>query len=224
MALKLLKSCLTVEWLRASRDWQAWLQPFLFFVMALLLFPLALGADKKFLQHIAPGLLCVVALLAMLLAADSVWREDKASGCLDQYCLHPNVLLCTVWVKTLMLWFRASVPILVLLPVWAVSFALPSSMWSVLWLCLALLTLYLAFVCMLASALTVSLQNGGLLLALVLLPLCMPALIFAAGAMVYAGEGISARAMLSLLAAQTSLAVAAVPFLSQYVLRLGVSA
>ncbi|MBI5462909.1 MAG: heme exporter protein CcmB [Gammaproteobacteria bacterium] len=197
------------------------LLPVLFFVLVASLFPLAVGAEPQRLQSLAPGIVWVAALLAALLALETLFRDDFADGSLDQLLLSPGSLSALVGAKVLAHWLVSALPLVLLAPLLAVLFRLPDEAMSVLVVSLLLGTPVLSLLGAVCVALTVGLRRGGFLLTLLVLPLYVPVLIFAAGSVATAAVGASPAAHLYFLAALLVLAATLTPFAIAAALRIG---
>lgn len=199
------------------------LNPLLFFSLVTLLFPLGVGPSPQLLQTIAPGILWVAALLAALLAADNLFRTDYEDGTLEQLVLSPLPLPLLVIAKILAHWLVSAVPLLLLAPLLAVAFGLEAPAIGVAELTLLLGTPVLAFVGAIGSALTVSLKRNGMLLALLVLPLYVPVLIFGSNAVDTAAAGLPVSGQLYLLAAMLVLSLTLAPLAIAAALKMSVS-
>jgi heme exporter protein B len=198
-------------------------QPLVLFAAVATLFPLALGPDPELLRRIAPGIVWVAALLALLLPMDRMFRPDFDDGTLEQLLLAPQPAPVLALAKALAHWLVTAVPVLVMAPLVALVLRLPVDALPVLLASLALGTPVLTLVGAIGVALTVSLRSGGPLLALLLLPMYVPVLIFAAGAVDRAAAGASAAAPLYLLAALLVIALALAPLAIAAALRIALS-
>lgn len=172
-----------------------------FFVMVCSLFPLGLGPEPDLLRTLAPGVLWVAALLATLLGLPRLFAADHADGTLEQMLLLPQPTLLLVLAKTLAHWLLFGAPLLLLAPLLALQYGLPLDAIQTLLISLALGTPSLSLIGAIAAALTLASRGGGILLSLLLLPLYIPVLVFAAGAVGAQQAGLSATAHLQLLAA-----------------------
>lgn len=177
------------------------LQPALFALLTVVLFALALGGDAKSLAPVASAVLWLAVLLAGLLALDSLFRGDAEDGSLEQWMLAPVPLWWLVLVRTLMHWVTTALPVIVAVPLLGELLHLPRAQLPVLMASLLLGTPILSLLGGLGAALTLGLRSGAVLLILLILPLCIPALIFGAGAVSAAEAGISTRGHFSLLGA-----------------------
>jgi heme exporter protein B len=198
-------------------------QPLVFFAAVATLFPLALGPEPDLLERIAPGIVWVAALLAVLLSIDRMFRPDYDDGTLEQLLLSPQPPAVIALAKTLAHWLVAAVPVLVAAPGVALVLRLPPDALPVLLASLFLGTPILTLVGTIGAALTVSLRAGGPLLALLLLPMYVPVLIFAAGAVDRAAAGMSAAGPLLFLAALLVLAITLAPLAIAAALRISLA-
>ncbi|MFK7855145.1 MAG: heme exporter protein CcmB [Granulosicoccus sp.] len=208
----------------AARSTGQWLNPLLFFVIVVSLFPLGIGPGPQMLASIAPGVLWVSALLAMMLSLDALFAHDFRDGTLEQMVLSGQSLSIFVLGKVSAYWTISGLPLVLLSPLLAMMLQLPANAFGILMLSLLLGTLSLSFIGAIGAALTVSVNQGGILLSLLVLPLTVPVLIFGAGAVSAAGMGLSTSAQLSLLAAIAALSVSLAPVAIAGALRVGVSA
>lgn len=196
--------------------------PLVFFVVVVTLFPLALGPDSETLSRIAPGILWVAALLAATLAMEGLFRSDFEDGSLEQILLSPHPPSLLVLAKVLAHWLATGVPLILISPLLALFLELPVQALPVLLGTLALGTPVLSLVGAIGVALTVGLRRGGLLLALLVLPLYVPVLIFAAGAVDNAGAGLPVAGQIYFLAALLVLSATLAPAATAASLRISV--
>lgn len=188
------------------------LNPLMFLALVVVLFPLGISPEPDLLASVAPGLLWVAALLAMLLSLDGLFRGDYEDGSLEQMLLSPLPLPVLCLAKVFVHWLLTGLPLALCAPLLGVLLALPGAGYLVLLLSLALGTATLALIGAIGAALIVGLPRGGVLLSLLVLPLYIPVLIFGAGAVKATIEGGMAGPALALLGALLALAVAAAPF------------
>lgn len=196
--------------------------PLLFFLMVCTLFPLGIGPEPTRLAALAPGVIWVVALLACLLASDGLFRTDYDDGSLEQMLLSPASTYLLALAKSLAHWLITGLPLVLMSPLLAVLLQLPSQAISTLSISLLLGTAILSLVGAIGAALTVGLRRGGLLIALIVLPLYVPVLIFGAGAVQAAVEGFSNSGQLAVLGALLALALPLAPFAVAAALRVSV--
>jgi len=166
----------------ALRERNDLVQPVLFFVVVVSLFPLSVAPDRQLLQDAGPGIIWVSALLATLLALDSMFRPDYEDGSLEQLALSPQPLSLLVLAKAAAHWLASAVPLIVVSPLLAMLMQLPGNATGVLALSLVLGTPALSLIGAVGVGLTVGIRRNGVLLSLLVLPLYVPALIFGAGA------------------------------------------
>ncbi|TKI03867.1 heme exporter protein CcmB [Martelella alba] len=213
-------------WLIVRRDMRlAWrqridiLHPLWFFLLVMALFALGVGPDPELLRRIAPGIVWVAALLAALLSLESLFGEDFRDGSLEQILLMPLPLPAAVLAKICAHWLAAGVPLIVLSPLAAVLFSLDFATWRAVALTLLLGTPTLSLLGAIGAGLTVGLHKGGALLSLLLLPLFIPVLIFAAAAIDDAAQGLDISGNLAMLGALLVLSLMTAPFAAAAALR-----
>ncbi len=191
-----------------------------FFAVVVLLFPLASGAEKKLLHALAPGVLWVAALLAHVLAAQRTFADDARDGSLEQWLISPQPLAMLTAARIVAQWLTSSLPLVLIAPLLALPFDLSSDATVVLCLSLLLGTPAMVAIGITAAALTLHLRQGAALLALLVLPLEVPVLVFGASAVDAVTSGMSATAHLSLLAAFSLLIVPGAAWASATALRI----
>lgn len=161
-----------------------------FFLTLVALTPFAVGPDLALLGRIAPAMLWIAALLATLLGLDRLLQSDHEDGSLDLMMMSRAPLELIVLVKCAAHWLLTGLPLVVAAPVFGLMLAMPASqLWSVT-LSLLIGTPALTLIGAIGAALTVSLRRGGLLLPVLILPFCAPALIFGVAA-ANSGAGLS---------------------------------
>jgi heme exporter protein B len=197
--------------------------PVFFFILVVTLFPLALGAQPRLLQAMAPGVIWVAALLAALLSLDGLFRSDFEDGSLEQIILSPHPLTILVLGKIIAHWLITGLPLLLVAPLLAVFLGLPAQAMGTLLLTLILATPLLSLIGAIGVALTVGLRRGGMLLSLLVLPLYVPVLIFASSAVDRAAEGLPVGAQINILAAMLCLAVVLTPLPAAAALKMSVN-
>ena len=187
------------------------LNPLLFFVMVVVLFPLGLGPAPATLGTFAAGILWIVALLATLLGADGLFRSDYDDGSLEQLLLAPQPVYFSVLVYLAVHWLLTGVVLALLSPLFGVMLSLPAEGFGTLALSLLLGSGVMTVLGAIGAALTVGLRRGGVLIALLVAPFYMPVLIFGVSAVEAAVSGTGGGAQLALLAAMFSFAIALGP-------------
>ncbi|MBW8367279.1 MAG: heme exporter protein CcmB [Arenimonas sp.] len=198
-------------------------QPLLFALMVVALFPLALGADPAQLARIAPGVLWVAVLLASLLTLDTLYRSDVEDGSLEQMLLAPVPLAWLLGVRVLVHWVTASLPLVVVTPLLAELLFLPGDLLPVLMASLVLGTPLLSLMGAVVAALTVGIRRSGMLLALLALPLFLPVLVFGAGSVMAAAQGLPWVGALLLLGAGLALALVLAPLAAAAAIRIALN-
>jgi len=178
--------------------------PLIFFIIVVSLFPLTIIPDAKLLHTLGPGVIWVVALLAMLLGLERLFHDDFFDGTLEQLLLSVYPLPLLVLAKVIAYWLTTGLPLLLISPVLGLLFHLSPDEIGMLFLSLALATPILSVIGAIGAALTVGLRGGGILLALLILPLNIPILIFGVG-----GQLALLAAILSLVFTLGPIAIAA---------------
>ena len=203
----------------AFRQTAELLQPLLFFVMVITLFPLGIGPGPDTLQKIGPGVIWVAAILSSLLGMDKLFRDDFNDGSLEQLQLSNISLSWGMFVKVLVHWCVSFLPLLFISPLLALFLNLTTPMYWSLVFTLVLGTPLLSLVGAIAVALTVGLQRGGVLLSLLLLPVFIPLLIFATSAVESAALGLNYLPQIAIIGAMLCFAIAITPFAISYAIR-----
>jgi heme exporter protein B len=206
----------------AMRHWDQVIQPLIFFVVITTLFPLAISPSLDELRRVAPGVLWVAAMLASLLALESLFRPDVEDGTMEQWALSGQPLALLLLAKMATHWLLSGLPLVLMAPILATGLGVPTSAWPVLMGTLALGTGSLSVLGAIGAALTVSIRRGNVLLALLVLPLEMPVLIFGARAVDLAMHGEPVAGPLNLLAAMLLLFVSLGPFAVAAAMRISV--
>ena len=198
------------------------LNPLWFFLIVITLFPLGIGPEPQLLARIAPGVVWVAALLASLLSLERLFRDDLLDGSLEQLLLLPSPLAVTVAGKVCAHWLVTGLPLLLLSPLVALLLSLDFTTWRAVALTLLLGTPTLSFIGAIGAALTVGLRKGGVLLSLLVLPLSIPVLIFASGAIQAAANGMAIDGYLAILGAMLVGSLTLAPFAAAAALRISV--
>ncbi len=216
-------SLLRRDLMLAYRHRAQMLNPLLFFVIVVSLFPLGLDPEPELLHTIAPGVIWVAALLAAMLSLDNMFRSDFDDGSLEQLLLTPHPLPLLVLAKILAHWLISGLPLLILAPVLGMLLNLGNESLFPLLATLALGTPVLSLIGSIGVALTVGLRGGGVLLSLLILPLFIPVLIFAANAVGNAGAGLDITGQLAFLGSLLALASALAPLATAAALRISLN-
>jgi heme exporter protein B len=197
------------------------LQPLVFFLIVTTLFPLGLNLLKlSQLRDMAPGVLWVAALLSSLLSLDGLFKTDADDGTLEQLALSGQSLTLIVTAKTFAHWLLTGVALVLVSPLVAVALNIPTYAFGTMIISLLLGTLTLSWLGGIGAALTVGLRRGNVLVALIVLPLAMPMLIFGAAATDRAILNISAQGALYFLAALCVFTCTLAPFATSQALRI----
>lgn len=208
------------ELIAALRNVQEALNPLVFLFLAITLFALGVGAEPAALERFAPGIIWVLVLLANLLALEGLFRRDFDDGTLEQLVLLGQPLFLPVLAKTAAQWCLSGLAMTLLAPLAALLLYLPVEVLGITVLSLLVGSPALTLFGAVGAALTVGLRGGGVLLALLILPLYIPILIFGAGAISLAMSGVDVSAQIYLLTAISMLAITVAPFAVQAALRI----
>jgi len=182
-----------------------------FFVLVASLFPLGVGAEPQLLQRIGPGVIWVCALLSAFLSLPAMFASDYADGSLEQMSLSPQPMPGWVAGKIAAHWSASGLPLTLLSPLLGLQYDLAGDTLLALAAALALGTPVLSLLGAACTALTLGARGGGMLLALLALPLFIPVLVFGAGAAEAQASGLSAAPHLSILGAGLIVAAMALP-------------
>jgi len=194
--------------------------PAIFFVMATTLVPLALSPEAESLRGIAAGIIWVMALFATLLSVENVFASDFKDGSLEQLLIGPNLLVMPVLGKVMAHWLTTGVPLAIISPILGLMLSLPSEAFIPLVASLALGTASLSLIGALGAALTVSLQKGGLLLTLIVMPLYIPIIIFGSATAQYGIDGFTWTGPLAILGVLFAVVMVLCPLAIAGILRL----
>ena len=206
----------------AARHWDQVMQPLIFFAIITTLFPLAISPALDELRRIAPGVVWVAAMLASLLALESLLRTQREDGTMEQWVLSGQPLSVLLLAKVVTHWLLTGLPLVLMSPLVGTALGMPQSVWPVLMATLALGTGSLSMLGGVGAALTVSVRRGSVLLALLVLPLEMPVLIFGARAVDLAMHGEAVAGPLNLLAAVLLFFLSLGPFAMAAAMRVSV--
>jgi len=159
-----------------------WLQPLGFFVVVIMLFPLSMDPQMSRLRDIAPGALWVAALLSSLLALELLFRDDGQDGTLEQLAISGVPLAWLLLAKTVVHWTLTGIPLVLIGPLLATALGAPDAAIPGVMASLLLGSVALSLLGATGAGLTLGLRRGGVLLALIVLPLAVPVLVFGARA------------------------------------------
>jgi len=211
---------ITRDLMLAFRRPEQLLHPLAFFVLVTTLFPLSVGPESSILRTLAPGALWVAALLAALLALDFLFRDDAQDGTLEQYALSGQSLTWLLLGKTAAHWLLTGVPLSVMAPLMGYTLGVPGRASVGIILTVALGSLALSFIGSIGAALTLGARRGGMLLAILILPLAAPILIFGSKATELAIRGETYVAPMELLGAIVVLSFTLAPLAAAAAVRI----
>jgi heme exporter protein B len=195
------------------------MQPLMFFIMVITLFPLALGPSPQTLQLVSGAIVWVAAILSLLMGLERLFRDDYLDGSLEQMILSPTPLYMVVLVKVISHWLVNIIPLLLISPLLALFLNMTKPMYFTLILTLLLGTPIISLVGAIGVALTVGLQRSGVLLALLLIPLFIPLLIFATSAIEYASMNLPIGTLLGIMGSMLLFTLAVAPVVIAYSLK-----
>ena len=190
-----------------------------FFIIAVVLFPFGVGPEPNTLARIGPGVIWVAALLAAMLSMERMFQADYEDGALELLVLAPVPLELTVLAKVCAHWLTTGLPLMVATPLLAIMMNVPLDALPVILLTLALGTPILSLIGAIGAALVLGARRGGVLLSLLVLPLTIPVLIFAVGAIEAELSGLAVKAHLMLLGGLLLAAAALTPWASAAAVR-----
>ncbi|QMT60724.1 heme exporter protein CcmB [Legionella sp. PC997] len=192
----------------------------LFLLIFLFMFPLTVKPEVTLLRTIAPGMVWMAILFSLLLSAERLFQQDYEHGVIEQWIVSGLSLPLLISAKVIAHWLFNLLPLLVLCPLIALLFSLTAWETEVLALTIICGTPALLFLCALAAAFGVGVNQKGLLMALILLPLTLPLLIFGSGTLNIAMQGLPISAYLALLLAMSVMATGFLPYAIAGVMRI----
>jgi len=195
----------------------------LFFIMVSVFFPLALPADSQMLRQFAPGLIWIAVLFAMMLASERILQQDFDDGVLEQWAISGYPLQRLIVAKIMVHWLLIILPILLFCPILAILFDFNTNTLLVLILSLVCGTPAILGLCTLAASFGLGLQQKGILMALILLPLTIPVMIFGSGMVTMAMDEALISAYLAILLALSLLAFAFLPYAIAAIIRISLA-
>ncbi|MAV39117.1 MAG: heme exporter protein CcmB [Puniceicoccaceae bacterium] len=195
------------------------IKPLIFFLLVSVLVPLAIAPEADRLAELAPGIIWIFAVLATLLSVERLFSDDLQDGSLEQMLMSPNLLIFPILGKVTAHWLMIGLPLALLSPVIGIWLSLPTTAVLPMMLSLAIGTAVLSLIGAVGAALTLP-RQGGVLIALLVMPLYMPVLIFGSATIQSAVDGQSWTAPLSILAAFLAIAIALCPLAINVSLRL----
>jgi heme exporter protein B len=199
------------------------MQPLLFALMVCVMFPLALGSEQSRLAQSAGAVIWVANLLASLLVLDNLYRSDFEDGSLEQLLLAPVPLPLVIASKVAVHWLTTALPVLLITPLLAQLLFLPEDVLPVLMISLLIGSLLMSLIGAMVAALTLGIQRSGMLLALMALPMYVPVLVFGAGSVWQASQGLPWLGGIWLMCAGLALLLVLAPWAAATALRLALS-
>ncbi len=210
---------LTRDLKMAFRNPSSFLNPLMFFVISISLFPIAISPDAETLSNLAPGIIWVITMLSVLLSLNSLFHYDYDNGVLEQVVISHQPLSLILLAKTTAHWILTGLPIIVLSPLLGMALFLDSNSIYILMLTLCLATPCLSLIGSIGASLVVSIKNSGMLLSLLILPLYIPILIFATSAVSQSQFSLSINGQLYFLGSILIISLITAPFISAVALR-----
>jgi heme exporter protein B len=195
----------------------------IFFIVTVTLFPLGVSPDPLILQNLASGIVWVGALLAAMLSLDRLFQTDYDDGSLELLVLSPYPLEIVVLCKCFVHWLTTGLPIMVISPVLALMLNIKTGAFLYLVTSMALGTPIISLLGAVGAALVLGSRRSGVLIALLIIPLTIPILLFGVGAIQAATEGYSASSPLMFLGALLLFSIALCPWVIASSLRQVVS-
>src|SRR5713226_9215529 len=193
-----------------------------FFVIVVSLYPLGIGPEVQLLRRIAPGVVWVAALLASMLSLGRLFGNDYQDGSLEQILLTPQPVYLVVVGKVFAHWLVSEIPLVVIAPVLGLQFGLSENSLAIVVASLLLGTPVLSLIGSIGAALTLGLRAANVLVALLVLPLYIPVLIFGTGAVQPSVGGTSPQPYLLLLGATLALTLVFAPWATSAALKISV--
>lgn len=197
------------------------MQGFIFFLVSILFFPLAIGSNPELLRNVGPGYIWMMAMFASLLSVDSLFNSDNTSGFLEKCLTAPNSLFYYCYSKTLAHWLLNGLPLVIIAPVLGIFYDLPFAVLITLLISLFFGTIILSLFATLAAVLTLPIEQRSLLIPLLVMPLMVPVYILGTLSTYYVMQGLNPISTICLLIAILLVTVLALPFAGIYLLRYG---
>ena len=204
----------------ALRNPSSFLNPLMFFVISISLFPIAISPEAQTLSSIAPGIIWVITMLSVLLSLNSLFHYDYDSGVLEQMVISHHSLPLILLAKTLAHWMLSGLPIIILSPFLGMALFINTEGIYILVLTLIIATSCLSLIGSIGASLVVGIKNSGMLLSLLILPLFIPILIFATSAVSQSQSNLPIDGQLYFLGFILILSLLITPFLSALSLKI----
>ena len=206
----------------ALRNPSSFLNPLLFFVISISLFPIAISPESQTLSNIAPGIIWVTVMLSALLSLNTLFHFDYENGILEQMVISHHSLALILLAKTTAHWILTGLPIILLSPLVGIVLFLDYESILILMLTLLIATPCLSLIGAIGASLIVGIKNSGMLLSLLVLPLYVPILIFGTSAVSQTQFNLPINGQIYFLSFMLVLSLITAPFISAYSLRISI--
>ena len=206
----------------AHRIHSRFLNPILFFVISISLFPIAISPESQTLSNIAPGIIWVTVMLSALLSLNTLFHFDYENGILEQMVISHHSLALILLAKTTAHWILTGLPIILLSPLVGTVLFLDYESILILMLTLLIATPCLSLIGAIGASLIVGIKNSGMLLSLLVLPLYVPILIFGTSAVSQTQFNLPINGQIYFLSFMLVLSLITAPFISAYSLRISI--
>jgi len=206
----------------ALRNPSSFLNPLLFFVISISLFPIAISPESQTLSNIAPGIIWVTVMLSALLSLNTLFHFDYENGILEQMVISHHSLALILLAKTTAHWILTGLPIILLSPLVGTVLFLDYESILILMLTLLIATPCLSLIGAIGASLIVGIKNSGMLLSLLVLPLYVPILIFGTSAVSQTQFNLPINGQIYFLSFMLVLSLITAPFISAYSLRISI--
>ena len=203
----------------ALRNPSSFLNPLLFFVISISLFPIAISPESQTLSNIAPGIIWVTVMLSALLSLNTLFHFDYENGILEQMVISHHSLALILLAKTTAHWILTGLPIILLSPLVGTVLFLDYESILILMLTLLIATPCLSLIGAIGASLIVGIKNSGMLLSLLVLPLYVPILIFGTSAVSQTQFNLPINGQIYFLSFMLVLSLITAPFISAYSLK-----
>lgn len=206
-----------------ARQRAEWVNPLLFFALIAMLFPLTVNPQPAILQSMAVGVIWVSGLLACLLLMLNVFADDFTNGWLAHVWVSRHSLLAYVWLKLAVRWLFFTVPILLMVPLIALTYGLPAACLKPLLVSLLLGLPSMILLAGLISSMALAAKHNSVLMAIVLFPMYVPIVVFGAGMVGLSGSHQFVVTPLLILIAILMAGMSVIPAVIAWLLRLNIA-
>lgn len=213
-------SMLLREWRIKRQGAVQWLFPLMIFLIIITLFPLAVGSESALLLRLATSAVWIAALLSLVMGVDDLFKADMENGTLAQLVVSGSPLSVWVFARLLVHWLFSAGCVAVLSLLVNPLFNMPFDETLMLMLSIIVGSPLMLMLSAIASSLVLSLKNGAVLVPLIALPMQLPVLIFATGAVDLYATGLNGLPTLALLGAMSIIAVIVTPWVVAQILKM----